>query len=486
MAAQLHDPFATTFLHRGRSPLTLIELLKGLDEGSAEPGGLPNQQVFLAGDGGQIPWTPETSNLARELRFAIVRHRGADAELMVSTAAPFDSTEIFLQVLAWDPTNSAFQFYERRRGAWFWAGSSWEALDEDMRGRGPFDSHVNGGMVMKELKVPWLHWHSMSGSITTTALAPDDPLSRDAIFTSVESADKLETLCRGGLSRWTEARFSKRTENGKLKRAREFFRQIVETTSVNLTTTQEISGNLTAGDTLRLPRTFFLNSDALLSALQLRPAFPVPVVLAEFYLECLQKYEVRLRDQSFVIPGDTHFAFPVPEAALEDLVVLKALLKKGFLPPKLGACLLMVDFPNPVFSLRRKKLSQYLPDSVGLVNDSDSFASLFIEAVEKSVAAGVNDSPENELLELWAVPDDAWQTEFASRLTGYIEKVFALLGSPEGFDRIYRLAVSRQREFLDRKLAEFSLTMPRTNIPDDAPLLEMMPDGTVRDKRIPN
>ena len=43
-----------------------------------------------------------------------------------------------------------------------------------------------------------------------------------------------------------------------------------------------------------------------------------------------------------------------------------------------------------------------------------------------------------------------------------------------------RLAESRRREFRRRPLAEFSLTLPVTNIPTDAPALRLRADGTVQ------
>lgn len=480
--AQVQDPFAKTFLHRERGPQTLRELLAVLDAESAQPGGLPRQQVFLVGDGGQIPWTSETAGLERNLRFAIVRHRGGDAELMVSTAAPFDSPEVFLQVLAWDEVNAAFQFYERRRGAWFWAGSSWEALAEDTRGHGPFDSHVNGGVVMKELKLPWLHWNSISAGIQPSVLAPKDPLRDEPLFAAIESADQLELLVRGALFRWTEARFARRIVGGRLTRAREFFRQVLETTSVNLTTAREVSRTLSPGDVLNVPRTFFLHTDALLSELRLRPKFPSPQASAQSYLDCIARYAVALRAGEFSLPGDTHFAFPVPEPALEDLVVLRGLLARNFLSPKLAAALLMVDFPNPIFSPRRAHLTAHLPDEVEPGDGPGSFAAQFLAAIEAAAVGLPGDAPENEFLALWRVPDASWEADYTSRIEHYLSAIATRIADATGFDDYFRLGESRRREFRKRPLAEFSLTTPSTNIPENELLLEMQADGRVRAK----
>ena len=132
----LGDPFATLVLRRGMMPATLDALLAALDglDGTAE--GLPEQQAFVVAEGGQIPWSSETAGLDRGFRWVVARGRGGSTELLVSTAPPFDDEAVFLQVLAWDPAAAAFQYYERREGSWFWAGSSWDALREPTRGRG--------------------------------------------------------------------------------------------------------------------------------------------------------------------------------------------------------------------------------------------------------------------------------------------------------------------------------------------------------------
>ena len=483
--AGLHDPFATLFLHQSRHPLTLRDLLAVLDAEKDTPAGLPVQEVFLAGDGGQIPWTPETAGLARELRFAIVRRRTAEADMMISTASPFDSPDVFLQVLAWDPELKAYNFYERRHGVWAWAGSSWQALEKDCRGRGPFDSHVNGGVVMKELKQPWINWHSMSASILPAVLAPNDPLRTEPLFAAVQSAEGLENLVRAGLFRWTEARFGKCVVDGTLTRAREFLRQVCLTTSVNVVTSAALARTLAPGTKLKLPRTFFLNSDALLTELKLRPVMPVLQVESQHYLDCLARYEVRLEAPGFRQDTDTHFAFLVPEPAQEDLIVLRGLLARRFISRKMAAALLMVDFPNAVFSARRARLAAYLPDSVA-AHDTGGDAALaaqFVARVEAAVAAGLpEDAPEREFLALWATPDDTWEADFIARLQSYLDAVAARLANAGDVDACFRLAESRRREFRKRRLHEFFLTTPRSSIPEDAPLLEFAADGSVTAK----
>ena len=149
----LRDPFALSVLTQAAPPLALDDVLRALNV--AGEGQVPDQQVFMIAEGGQIAWSDDSSSLDRGLRVVFVRSRGGDAQVLVSTTFPFDdeSDATFLQVAGWDNESGVFNFYERRRNCWFWAGNSWHALDEPTRGRGPFDSHANGALVMKELRM---------------------------------------------------------------------------------------------------------------------------------------------------------------------------------------------------------------------------------------------------------------------------------------------------------------------------------------------
>src|SRR5262249_30256237 len=151
----------------------------------------------------------------------------------------------FLQVISWDPVLKAYRFYDRRDGAWIYAGSSWDALVPPTRGKGPFDSHVNGALNMKELKIPWQNWHSEAGGIKDDVLAPNDALRAERLWSDRTGAQELErTFIRPGIVRWVEARFSSCVANGRLNRLPEFMRHVLETTTVNLTSSAVENGQL--------------------------------------------------------------------------------------------------------------------------------------------------------------------------------------------------------------------------------------------------
>jgi len=385
-----------------------------------------------------------------------------------------------LQLIAWNPVDLAYEFYQRLGQGWAWAGNSWDALAPDTRGKGPFDSHVNGALVMKELKLPWLNWHSISASITDDALAPDDPLRKEPLHLQRTSADRLQKeVVEPGIWRWNESRFKKLFQNGVLKRADEFLRQILFATTVNLTSAPEERSQVKKGTAIHLPLTFFLNNDAFVERLQF-PTLQRPQVDGDIYAQCLTKYNVQLSDGEFTVTGDTHFVFVVPEPAFEDLVVLEKLIFFGLMPAKLAACLLMVDFQNPLFSARRAALIRHMPTEIRINNGQSDLAAQIVKSISSGTVA--HDSAEAEFLANWNVPDDQWMAAFSQRLQDYMNRVEQAVKSFDGFDPFFRLAESRRREFRRRPLAEFRLTTPLTNIPESDPLLEMTVAGTVQNK----
>jgi hypothetical protein len=473
-----HDLFATAVLFGADLPPLSLRALQGRLKTE-----LPVERSFVVGDGGQIPWTPDTDDLERSFRLIVTRHRSAavEPELLVSASTDIDSETNFLQVICWDAAAGAYQFYDRRDRIWFWAGSSWDALAPDARGKGPFDSHVNGALNMKELKAPWVHWHSQASAIRDEVLAPTDPLRDEPLWKGKSQAEVFErSIARPGIQRWTASRVERCTWDGRLTRLPEFMRQVLETTTVNLAASPVSSARLATADAVRLPLTFFLHADALIETIELEPTVELPPVRADVYREMLRRYDVHLADDGrHRIPGDTHFLFVVPEPAFEDLAILQALRDRGVLSDRLAAALLMVDFCNAVYSRRRASLMRYVPEDAAL-EDPAGLEAEIIACVEASPTAGDQSSPEAELLANWRI-GDGWRAAYEERIDMFLAAVVARFDAANAFAPVFELADSRRREFRTSKLAEFDLTTPRSILPD-LPLLEFTPDGDVRAK----
>ncbi|MFB7666490.1 hypothetical protein ACFC1R_21480 [Kitasatospora sp. NPDC056138] len=470
--AELGDPMAALLFRRNVFPMTVQDLLAALPQ----PASPSQQAVYLISEAGQIP--PGTApGLHRDIRFAIARSvQGRDVDLLISTGANADPATTFLQVAAWDPIAKVFNYYMRITPAWVWAGNSWSALAPGSRGNGCFDSHVNGSVVMKELKQPWPNWQSQAATIQ---LAPDDPLRKDPLYQQVSGAQDLELTVRSLVSRWTAARLAAVTVDGTVEHPDHLMRHLFTTTSVNLTSSATQSATITAaGDDLPLPPGLWLNTDALLDDLALPTTASLPLAPASLYVDSLTTFGFRLEEKAcgFSRPGDTFFAFVTPEAAYEDNDVVRQLVQQAVVPAKFAACALMVDFTNPVFSTDRARLMAYVPTVPTTV------AALTTQIVQAILAAAAKlpaTSPEARFAAAWDLPDSSWAASFAQRIDTYLGHVGARIRTPSGFDDYVRLAESRRREFKAMRLNEFELTLPVTDIPSDAPRLTMLEDATL-------
>lgn len=479
----LDDPFGRLLRRSSSFPLSLREVLAALDEG---PDALPNQLVFLVADGGHIPWTEQTDRLQRAFRLTVARGAG-EFPVLISSSTMADSFDdaAFLQVIGWAETSGVFHFYERLHGTFFWAGMSRHALQEGTRGKGPFDSHVNGSMVMKEMRAPWVHWHGPQAGINEEALAPNDPLRSEPLFRARITAERMETeVVRPGIRRWNDRRVQDAVDaSGTWRDVRQFLRQVVTNTTVNLATSEIASSLLDDDSALRVPLTFFLNRDILFDTLGLEPADPQAadiVIPGLLYRDCLRRYDVHRTDGTLRVEGDVHFAFMTPEPAFEDTQLVDAMVQAGLLSPRFVAALTMTDFTNPVFSSRRAALLRHVPEVVAGPNPAAALETAVVAVIREAVAANrrdaaLPDSAEREFLAHWDIADP--MPAHAARIAAYFAALRAGMDDPGTVDGWFRLMECRRRRFRRRPLAEFRLTTPQTNIPIAASRLRMTEQG---------
>lgn len=478
----LDDPFGRLLRSGQPFPLTARQVLAAFDALAGTEHALPDQLAFLAADGGHVPWTLETDQLHRAFRFAVARGRGEFPLLMsMSTLLESPADHAFLQVIGWDATHKVFHFYERLRGTFFWAGMSHHALEDATRGKGPFDSHVNGALVMKELRPPWIHWHAPQAGINEEALAPGDPLRDDPLFRARVTAERLETeVVRPGIRRWNDERVQRAVGgDGIWHNVRHFLRQAVCDTTVNLATSETASRLLRDDEPIVPPLSFFINRDILFDTLALLPDDLEQISIpGGLYRRCLTRHDVHRSDGTIRVDGDSHFAFLVPEPAFEDTHLVDAMVQAGLVTERFIAALAMTDFANPVFSARRAALLRYVPESAS--PPAQGMEGRFVEALVAAIADGPSaaarpDSPEREFLASWNAVDQ--RTAFLARIAAYFSALRSGSDDAEVVDGWFRLAEYRRRRFRERRLAEFALTTPITNIAVDAPALRMNEQG---------
>jgi len=466
VAAQLGDPLATLLFLKGVFPRTGAELVDALRTAAGDTDPLAQFSTFVLAEGGDIVFSDETASLDRGVRFVVAIGQPGKPDVIISVFAPDDA---FVEAMGWDRTTGGFNFYRTVRGAWVFAGNSRHALMGPTEGKGPFESHVSGGPLMKELRFPWINWNSPRGGIMSTIFAPQDPLPRHPWFSDKQNADIFEKVTRASIARWNKARFAARAEP-----ARRVLRQVLESRTVNLICSPTESRLAqSAGSPVPLPQTFFIDSEALTEVLGL-PAPPAISVTSEIYRSTLERFEFRRHgNDGFTRPGDTRFAFVVPERAFEDTSAMGEATQSGLISTRLAACLLMVDFPNPVFSARRASLLAHAPD----VPDAQ-FGQATADAILAAAETSPEDSAEREFAERWATGED-WKDAFGALLQSYYATLRPHVETQDGFDDYTRLAQSRRARVRAMPIFENRLLLPETNLPEQK--LEMRPDGTVRE-----
>lgn len=483
IAKLLSDPFATLVLRKGVFPTNLTGLLAALDKHNATAKGLPEQSSFLIAEGGQIRFKAGLDKGGS--RLLTVRGRNNSPELMISTLVPPGvdprSPALLNEVIAWDPLNQTLHFYQRQAGAWFWCGQSDMALVAPTRGKGPFDSHVNGYVVMKEFQTPWVHWHGPGLGISETAYAPNDPLVTDPLFVNKDHALNFENqVIRPLAERWNQARFVKARKAQRVVNLDQYFRQILDSSSANLISTHKEWSQIATGNDLDdIPPSFFVDTASLIEVVGVAATLPRLVMTRVRYRKLVTTHKLRVIGGGVNLPGDVPFCFTVPERAHEDVLALKILVDNAVLSPRLAAALLMIDFTNPVTSPPRRALLKHLPPSAGLTPATNLDKTL-VAAITKAAPTTKTGSPERRFVANWELGPDAWRQNYGGRIEAYLAAVAARLATDTGADDIFRLAESRRREFAKRPLAEFKLTLPQaTAIPEGAPVLEMSETAAV-------
>jgi len=479
-AKQLGDPFATLLLLKGTFPNTAGDILKALDKATKAGNPLRERFFFFVGEATQIP---ASAKVARNVRFLVTTGRTGPGEedgpdIMISVFHP-DSEDA--ELMAWDRKTGGFNYYRTGIGSdgWIFAGNSRHALEPASEFKGPFETHVGGNFLMKELKLPWIHWHSFSAPVTSGNLPPDLRKHPWVLKKDPSGAATCEIeVAIPSVKRWTKRRFERLVDkDGSVQRPERVMRQVLRTDTVNLHSSGTAADAIDASGGVDLPPTFIVDADTLSGVLGLR--FPTFLsVPSKIYRKTLKTFDVRLTDgDRFDRPGDTHFCFVVPERALEDVETIREAIRVGLFGERFAASLLMVDFANPVFSPRREKLLEHAPTSATLTAGRSGFAAAMVKRILAAAEGTPDNSPEREFAKRWEA-GAKWRSEFNRVLENYYKGLEKTIATQSGFDGVFRVAETRRRDVGDRTpLVESRLLFATTNIPSTK-RMRMRFDGT--------
>jgi hypothetical protein len=474
VAAELNDPWAVLVLRKGVFPEDITSALTALNSPDGQAA-YSVQQSFFVSESGQLPLA---ATIAREFRMVILRSKPTESLPGVLISAPAGRRQGFIELMGWDPTKKAFNFYRSPQGGtWTWKGDTRSAFRPASAGKGCFQCHVHGTTIMKELRSPWNNWHSQAASIPPEAI-PSLEIRNSPLFLNKSQAEELEPLVKGWISTAMTELVKDAVKGDRINDANLLLRPLFETDTVNLQSSQQRSRGLSR--TMDLPPDFFLNFQAFsnLFGLETLPSFNGLVDRSK-YQAAVQAFDFRLSDGAgFTQAGDTHFGFLVPVPSESDMALVRQLVGQQVIIRHFALSVLLVDFPNPVYSSARRGLWKYVP-AVGHVRDGGTdLAERTARAIVQAAASTPPDSPERQFIANWDRTPDQLRADAESRIQGYQAAILLRLKTQDGVNDYTRLAESRRRRFAATALDEFPLLLPKTNLPT-GPDLGMLPDGSV-------
>ncbi|KXJ88669.1 hypothetical protein Micbo1qcDRAFT_99409, partial [Microdochium bolleyi] len=474
----------------------------------------------------------------------------------------------FLQVLSWD--GAEFRFYQSDLAndtpglqGWNYFGRSRDAFGPNSY-LGPFNGHVNGACIMKEIHKPWLHWLNSAAEFNDSLTDEKKKALREVQWLSSPeqgllsyanaNPDILEAIITRGIQNWFNSRKKLDFFDNNNKLASSPANVPRWAAHLFLTTTISLGAALQTGLTSNVDlegADYIIPPDHLYDNELLRAAGltqlmvdqspsagddPGSISLAPVgfkdtdYVKAVRIVGLSIiesvdeDDKDLELPGSAlgsvdgqaaetlYFKtlmqdfegtspFNFIQPSLEDAVGvqrMQMLQKKpqgqgteageewiGLFTPKLLNAIIMIDFCNPVYSWRRGRLMQYLPQTTEYDPDTKQYdlSAKFLEAVKKSPQAGITGSLEHEFLDLL----DRSIAQHQEYMMGYIAAVQKRIAEHpvDALVDYLTLAESRRRIYRPLPLDEFATTMPfAKNLPFDvkSPLMkEMRPDGTIQD-----
>ncbi|KAI3528170.1 hypothetical protein CSPX01_16404 [Colletotrichum filicis] len=142
-------------------------------------------QTYAVADGQTVPRNKQKSWFRSELRFISVifptdaNHKKdgkapigsvswAPWFVLIAASSSIHSKKDILHIMSWSREDGQFRYYARdlilndearTQHGWVYLCSSMDAFDAPGKAYlGPLNGHVNGGIVMKEIHKPWMHW----------------------------------------------------------------------------------------------------------------------------------------------------------------------------------------------------------------------------------------------------------------------------------------------------------------------------------------
>ncbi|MBX7078521.1 MAG: hypothetical protein K1X88_04970 [Nannocystaceae bacterium] len=273
----------------------------------------------------------------------------------------------FVEMQALDRNSGLYDYWVFQGGAFEFVGNSLQARDQAIRCGA---CHRDGGVLMKELDDPWLHWEAAARPLP----GADAIFARHgALMGNRGDGKELETLVRAGNDAIIASRIAA-DRRPEARAVRKLLRPLFCSEQVNLD----------AGGTQVDAPLSGLDADALVD-----PSLGVTQVLTldpAAYTAALATVGQRLDG----VPDrvDTEFAFAFPERSGFEHAYLAALQREGLVDEDLLLDVLTIDFTRPLFSDARCGLLQFVPESLPQIDAASIRAGLDAALAASAPATG--------------------------------------------------------------------------------------------------
>ena len=473
VAGRLNDPVAQLAFRNGDScPTTYQDIMAKLRENDTEgcdPGsdgaGLVTRLISETAQALGMP----TSYRAVVTRACNGRPKHGVVFSLFGVRAGAADLPANVEIMAFDETAGVFNFYETDGREIKWFGNSKDMLTGDAGGdiRRCAKCHTEGGMVMKELDTPWVHWEGHMDTPGAQELVD----AHKALLGSKNSGAELEGLVKAANRIWNDSRIAHAKE--KLT-AKEILKPIFCTEQFNLdngadffSPTDGKKGTCSNDNTVTCDTDAECGDGNTCSQGNLMSRVP-----SDAFLDKKLKsfgsitinhddYQAMLAAKGSTIQGldgarDTVFDFVFPEKAAITMDYQDKLVAAGIIDEEFLKDVLMVDFTRPIFSEDRCGLLEFAPNLSGEDLTADKIRAGFIANLG-SPAAG---SPELEFLANLGADG------------GHQAAVDAFFGACEALDQsqamgnLYDYVSQLRRDARTHEVMEFPQTAPTDSNPN--------------------
>ncbi len=454
VAGRLSDPIANLVFRTGDScPKTFQDIMAKLRETDKE--GCPNEEDGISTR--VISETAQAAGAPTSYRAVTTRrcgNRSTDGIVFSLFGLQAGSATLpkAVEMIGFDETNGVFNYYETDGNEINFFGSSKDMLtgtgsNGDKRCAA---CHTGGGLIMKELDTPWLHWEGHM----------DTPGARELVekhkdLGSKSSGAELEGLVKGANTKWNKTRLEF-NKSDPTNRAQAVLKPLFCSTEINLDNGADFESPVAGG-----PGGSQISSipfDSLLDP-NLKGFGSLSITFAD--------YDAQIKSNGQTIGGvpgaiDTVFDYVFLERSHGDNNYVQQLKAAGVIDDDLMKDVLMVDFTRPLFSSDRCGLLSFVPNMA--VEDLTAakvrealVAALEAESPTATSAGGV-------LLANLKTTDDA--AAHAAKVDAFTNACKAL-GSKPLVENALKITSLNRTQARGLPVFEFEATMPQDNLTVD-------------------